>query len=316
MFADLSKNRLTDFAADICHFVALETLNLYHNCIKTIPDSIISLQSLTSLNIRCTHAWFHGLVSGLKLMIPKPHQLRTAGVWHGVGAIAAAIESSCTPRLNNHLQFKTAAPQMWHHSKYSFCCSRNQICSLPPCLCSLPLRVLNASNNRLDSLPETIGQLSNLMELVWSHCCCCCCISCVFCPHLLVFLQPSLCCVTVCRMSAAMISAPSLIRSADSELYESWTYGGTPSVSCQKVSLWAQMNPCCPLNYKNNSALVVLNVTPGRANAKAKYWSKGTVECIKYLTLWQCVIYWLPHTFILVLFPSFGVENVEKYSWS
>ncbi|XP_056884350.1 leucine-rich repeat and calponin homology domain-containing protein 2 isoform X2 [Takifugu flavidus] len=92
--ADLSKNRLADFAADICHFVALETLNLYHNCIKTIPDSIISLQSLTSLNI-----------------------------------------------------------------------SRNQICSLPPCLCSLPLRVLNASNNRLDSLPETIGQLSNLMEL-------------------------------------------------------------------------------------------------------------------------------------------------------
>ncbi|CAG02624.1 unnamed protein product, partial [Tetraodon nigroviridis] len=92
--ADLSKNRLTDFATDMCHFVALETLNLYHNCIKTIPDSIVSLQSLTSLNI-----------------------------------------------------------------------SRNQICSLPPCLCSLPLKVLNASNNRLDSLPETIGRLQGLMEL-------------------------------------------------------------------------------------------------------------------------------------------------------
>lgn len=64
--ADLSKNRLTDFAADICHFVALETLNLYHNCIKTIPDSIISLQSLTSLNIRCMQAWFHGLDDGPK----------------------------------------------------------------------------------------------------------------------------------------------------------------------------------------------------------------------------------------------------------
>lgn len=86
-----------------------------------------------------------------------------------------------------------------------------------------------------------------------------------------------------------MISAPSLVRSADSELYESWTYGETPSVSCQKVSLLSQMNPCCPLNYKNNSALVVLNITPGRAYAKTKYWSKGTVECIKYLTLWQCI---------------------------
>ncbi|KAM7379997.1 hypothetical protein PAMP_003327 [Pampus punctatissimus] len=92
--ADLSKNRLTDVPAEVCHLVALETLNLYHNCIRTIPDSIISLQSLTSLNL-----------------------------------------------------------------------SRNQLGSLPACLCSLPLRVLNASNNKLVSLPETIGQLHSLMEL-------------------------------------------------------------------------------------------------------------------------------------------------------
>ncbi|KAM7406766.1 hypothetical protein PAMA_002809 [Pampus argenteus] len=92
--ADLSKNRLSDVPAEVCHLVALETLNLYHNCIRTIPDSIISLQSLTSLNL-----------------------------------------------------------------------SRNQLGSLPACLCSLPLRVLNASNNKLVSLPETIGQLHSLMEL-------------------------------------------------------------------------------------------------------------------------------------------------------
>ncbi|XP_028248985.1 leucine-rich repeat and calponin homology domain-containing protein 1 isoform X2 [Parambassis ranga] len=92
--ADLSKNRLTDVPSEVCHLVALETLNLYHNCIRTIPDSVISLQSLTSLNL-----------------------------------------------------------------------SRNQLSSLPACLCGLPLRVLNASNNKLVSLPETIGQLHRLMEL-------------------------------------------------------------------------------------------------------------------------------------------------------
>ncbi|XP_026231562.1 leucine-rich repeat and calponin homology domain-containing protein 1 isoform X2 [Anabas testudineus] len=92
--ADLSKNRLADVPSEVCHLVALETLNLYHNCIRTIPDSIIGLQSLTSLNL-----------------------------------------------------------------------SRNQLGSLPACLCSLPLRVLNASNNKLVSLPETIGQLHGLMEL-------------------------------------------------------------------------------------------------------------------------------------------------------
>ncbi|XP_070694640.1 leucine-rich repeat and calponin homology domain-containing protein 1 [Pempheris klunzingeri] len=92
--ADLSKNRLADVPSEVCHLVALETLNLYHNCIRTIPDSIIGLQSLTSLNL-----------------------------------------------------------------------SRNQLGSLPACLCGLPLRVLNASNNKLVSLPETIGQLHGLMEL-------------------------------------------------------------------------------------------------------------------------------------------------------
>ncbi|XP_054915759.1 leucine-rich repeat and calponin homology domain-containing protein 1 isoform X3 [Poeciliopsis prolifica] len=92
--ADLSKNRLSDVPSEVCHLVALETLNLYHNCIRTIPDSIITLQSLTSLNL-----------------------------------------------------------------------SRNQLGSLPSCLCGLPLRVLNASNNKLVSLPETIGQLHSLMEL-------------------------------------------------------------------------------------------------------------------------------------------------------
>ncbi|XP_062312448.1 leucine-rich repeat and calponin homology domain-containing protein 1 isoform X5 [Osmerus eperlanus] len=92
--ADLSRNRLADAPLEVCHFVALETLNLYHNCIKTIPDTIISLQSLTSLNL-----------------------------------------------------------------------SRNQLGALPACVCGLPLRVLNASNNKLVCLPEAVGQLRSLMEL-------------------------------------------------------------------------------------------------------------------------------------------------------
>ncbi|XP_064293687.1 leucine-rich repeat and calponin homology domain-containing protein 4 isoform X2 [Phalacrocorax carbo] len=43
--------------------------------------------------------------------------------------------------------------------------SRNQLSSLPACLCLLPLRVLNASNNRLAQLPENIGALGALRQL-------------------------------------------------------------------------------------------------------------------------------------------------------
>uniref|UniRef100_UPI00398E9876 leucine-rich repeat and calponin homology domain-containing protein 1 isoform X1 n=1 Tax=Pristiophorus japonicus TaxID=55135 RepID=UPI00398E9876 len=92
--ADLSKNRLSEIPLELCHFISLEMLNLYHNCIKVIPDAVINLQTLTNLNL-----------------------------------------------------------------------SRNQLSTLPLCLCALPLKVLIASNNKLVSLPEDIGQLKCLMEL-------------------------------------------------------------------------------------------------------------------------------------------------------
>ncbi|XP_053243315.1 DISP complex protein LRCH3 isoform X7 [Podarcis raffonei] len=92
--ADLSRNRLSELPAETCLFVSLESLNLYQNCIRYIPEAILNLQSLTFLNI-----------------------------------------------------------------------SRNQLSTLPVHLCSLPLKVLIASNNKLVSLPEEIGQLRHLMEL-------------------------------------------------------------------------------------------------------------------------------------------------------
>ena len=51
----------------------------------------------------------------------------------------------------------------------NFCmllCRRNQISSFPTELCSLPLQVLNLSNNKLCSLPVEIGLLTLLQDLV------------------------------------------------------------------------------------------------------------------------------------------------------
>ncbi|XP_041440292.1 leucine-rich repeat and calponin homology domain-containing protein 1 isoform X3 [Xenopus laevis] len=92
--ADFSRNRLTEVPVEVCRFVSLEALNLYHNCIKMIPHAFVNLQILTYLNI-----------------------------------------------------------------------GRNQLSSLPACLCGLPLKVLIANNNKLGSLPEEIDQLQHLMEL-------------------------------------------------------------------------------------------------------------------------------------------------------
>ena len=48
--------------------------------------------------------------------------------------------------------------------------SRNQLTFIPSGLCKLPnLEVLILNNNKLISLPEEIGQLERLIELVTSH---------------------------------------------------------------------------------------------------------------------------------------------------
>ncbi|XP_069566591.1 DISP complex protein LRCH3 isoform X3 [Brachyistius frenatus] len=92
--ADLSRNRLSELPLEVCLFVSLESLNLYQNCLRSLPDGLLNLQALTYLNL-----------------------------------------------------------------------SRNQLSVLPAVVCSLPLKVLIACNNKLVCLPEELGQLRHLTEL-------------------------------------------------------------------------------------------------------------------------------------------------------
>ncbi|XP_077466851.1 DISP complex protein LRCH3 isoform X3 [Stigmatopora argus] len=92
--ADLSRNRLSDLPPEVCLLVSLESLNVYQNCLRSLPDHMINLQALTYLNL-----------------------------------------------------------------------SRNQLSALPVVLCSLPLKVLIAGNNKLVALPQEVGQLRHLTEL-------------------------------------------------------------------------------------------------------------------------------------------------------
>ncbi|KAM9317659.1 DISP complex protein LRCH3 isoform 2-T2 [Pholidichthys leucotaenia] len=92
--ADLSRNRLSELPLEVCLFVSLESLNLYQNCLRSLPEGLLNLQALTYLNI-----------------------------------------------------------------------SRNQLSVLPAVVCSLPLKVLIACNNKLICLPEELGHLRHLTEL-------------------------------------------------------------------------------------------------------------------------------------------------------
>ena len=60
----------------------------------------------------------------------------------------------------------------WQHSfrienlLFNYCYRQNQLQSFPIHLCSLPLKILNASHNRITVLPSEVGLLSKLQLLV------------------------------------------------------------------------------------------------------------------------------------------------------
>ena len=51
--ADISKNRLLEIPPELIeHGQSLEELDVYHNSVRNIPDSIHQLRNLTFLNLR------------------------------------------------------------------------------------------------------------------------------------------------------------------------------------------------------------------------------------------------------------------------
>ena len=56
--SDLSKNRFGEVPTEVCDYCNMERLNCYHNIIKSIPDAIVQLQSLTHLNLWSVHTYF------------------------------------------------------------------------------------------------------------------------------------------------------------------------------------------------------------------------------------------------------------------
>lgn len=51
--ADLSRNKLSEFPAELCDFVMIEKVDLYHNTIRGVPESQMSdLKFLRVLNLR------------------------------------------------------------------------------------------------------------------------------------------------------------------------------------------------------------------------------------------------------------------------
>uniref|UniRef100_A0A452S7U1 Leucine rich repeats and calponin homology domain containing 3 n=1 Tax=Ursus americanus TaxID=9643 RepID=A0A452S7U1_URSAM len=131
--ADLSRNRLSEIPIEACHFVSLENLNLYQNCIRYIPEAILNLQALTFLNIsrnQLSTLPVHLCNLPLKVLIASNNKLVSL------------------PEEIGHLRHLTRT------------CNCNEIQTIPSQIGNLEaLRDLNVRRNHLVRLPEELAEL-------------------------------------------------------------------------------------------------------------------------------------------------------------
>ncbi|XP_020792105.2 leucine-rich repeat and calponin homology domain-containing protein 4 isoform X3 [Boleophthalmus pectinirostris] len=133
--ADLSKNRLCELPEELCQFISLETLSLYHNGMRSLSSNLANLQALTYLNLS------RNLLSSLPLSVFQLPLLRVLIV------------------SNNKLSTLPASIYALTHLR-QLDVSCNELQSLPPELGQLEsLRDLNLRRNQLTSLPEEISEL-------------------------------------------------------------------------------------------------------------------------------------------------------------
>ncbi|OXB55666.1 hypothetical protein ASZ78_005842, partial [Callipepla squamata] len=159
----LSKNRFTEIPPDVWLFAPLETLNLYHNCIKSIPESIKNLQMLTYLNIsRNLLSTLPKYLFDLPLKVLVVSNNKLVSIPEEIGKLRDLMELdvSC-----NELQ---VLPQQIGklQSLRELNIRRNNLHMLPDELGDLPLVKLDFSCNKITEIPICYRKLRHLQVIV------------------------------------------------------------------------------------------------------------------------------------------------------
>ncbi|KAJ6653788.1 hypothetical protein lerEdw1_008718, partial [Lerista edwardsae] len=161
--ADLSKNRFTEIPPDVWQFAPLETLNLYHNCIKSIPEAIKNLQMLTYLNIsRNLLSTLPKYLFDLPLKVLVVSNNKLVSIPEEIGKLRDLMELdiSC-----NEIQ---VLPQQIGklQSLRELNLRRNNLHLLPDELGDLPLVKLDFSCNKITEIPVCYRKLRHLQVII------------------------------------------------------------------------------------------------------------------------------------------------------
>ncbi|XP_057677497.1 leucine-rich repeat and calponin homology domain-containing protein 2 isoform X3 [Corythoichthys intestinalis] len=161
--ADLSKNRLSEVPPEVCLFAPLESLNLYHNCIKCIPEAIINLQILTYLDISRNQIAVlpkHLFNLPLKVLLVSNNKLVSIPEEIGKAKELMELDVSC-----NEIQALPAQVGRLHALR-ELNIRKNCLQILPEELADLPLIRLDFSCNKITEIPAAYRKLRQLQHII------------------------------------------------------------------------------------------------------------------------------------------------------
>ncbi|XP_041635536.1 leucine-rich repeat and calponin homology domain-containing protein 4 isoform X2 [Cheilinus undulatus] len=161
--ADLSKNRLCELPEELCQFISLETLSLYHNGMRSLSPSLGNLQALTYLNLS------RNLLSSLPPSVFQLPLLRVLIVSNNkLCSLPASIFSLTHLRQLdvscNELQCLPAELGQLECLR-DLNLRRNRITTLPEEISELPLVRLDVSCNRISHVPLCYRHLRHLQSI-------------------------------------------------------------------------------------------------------------------------------------------------------
>lgn len=161
--ADLSKNKLSELPTEICEFFLLETLECYHNVIRCLPDSVITLQSLTYLNLSRNQLYtiptslcqlpLQVLIISNNKLVSLPEEI---GCMHQLMELDVACNqiTILPPHIGDLKALK------------SLNLRRNLLIELQLEVCELRLVKLDISGNKITFLPILLRQMISLKQLI------------------------------------------------------------------------------------------------------------------------------------------------------
>ncbi|KAM7377668.1 hypothetical protein PAMA_014124 [Pampus argenteus] len=162
--ADLCKNRLCELPEELCQFISLETLSLYHNGMRSLSSSLGNLQALTYLNLS------RNLLSSLPPSVFQLPLLRVLIVSNNkLSSLPASINSLTHLRQLdvscNELQCLPAELGQLECLR-DLNLRRNQLTTLPEEISELPLVRLDVSCNRISHVPLCYRYLRHLQSIL------------------------------------------------------------------------------------------------------------------------------------------------------